>query len=190
MTLVYVTGLSGSGKSAVLREVNKRGFEARGVDEEGFADWIDRETGEVAPFPHDDPTLDIHDWYAKHRWVLSEERIAKVKKDADQRNRIVFLAGVAEGEQEVWHFFDKVIALSVDEATVRNRIESRQDNRFGKNPEEMAEVLSWLENYDETYRGFGALVIDATKPLDRVVDEILEAVQADIKAQVARDMDA
>ncbi len=177
MSLIYITGVSGSGKSTVLQKLEKQGFEAHGVDEEGYADWIDRETGAIAPFPHDDPNLDIHDWYKKHRWVLSEKRIGELKKQADEKDKIVFLSGVAEGEDKVWHFFDKVIALSVDEATMRSRIESREDNHFGKTPEEMADILKWLENYDETYGKFGAAVIDATKPIDQVVDKILETVK-------------
>jgi hypothetical protein len=31
--------------------------------------------------------------------------------------------------------------LSVDEATIRHRIESRDDNHFGTTPEEMADIL-------------------------------------------------
>ncbi len=128
VNLIYITGLSGAGKSAALRELSERGFEAHGVDEEGFADWIDRGSGRIAPFPHHDLSLDIHDWYRKHRWVLSEERITTLRNDADKDNK--------------------------------------------------------------TYRGLGALVIDATKPLDQVVSNILEAVPTPPRAaDVAGDFD-
>jgi thymidylate kinase len=176
MSLIYITGISGSGKSTVLRELAKQGYEAHGVDEEGYADWIDRKTGAIVPFPHNE-SPSIHDWYKNHRWVLSEQRIGELKKQADEKDQIVFLSGVAEGEDKVWHLFDKVVALSIDEATIRSRIESRVDNHFGKTPEEMADIIKWLENYDETYGKFGAIVIDATKPIDQVIDNILEAVK-------------
>ena len=51
MALYYVTGLSGSGKSSVLRELRARGYHARGVDEDGFADWINRISGRADAFP-------------------------------------------------------------------------------------------------------------------------------------------
>lgn len=175
MSLVYVTGLSGSGKSAVLRELGKQGYEAHGVDEGGYADWIDQETGAVVPFPHNDPSLDAHGWYKKHRWVLSQERIGNLKKRADDESKTIFLLGTAEGEDKVWHFFDKVMTLLVDAATLRSRIESRQDNHFGKDPEEMAAILGWLESHERIYRGFGATIIDATKPLEQVVNEVVNA---------------
>jgi uridine kinase len=42
MPLVYVTGISGSGKSAVLQELRQRAHKAVGVDEDGYARWLDR----------------------------------------------------------------------------------------------------------------------------------------------------
>lgn len=175
MPLVYVTGMSGSGKSAVLRELSRRGHEAHGVDEEGYADWVDRENGLVAPFPHDDPDLDVHAWHRRHRWVLSAVRVRDLQRRAANSDGPVFLAGVAEEEDRVWHLFDKVVALSVDEATIRRRIEARQDNSFGKDPDELAMIIGWLDGRDESYRRRGATLVDARRPLGQVVDDVVAA---------------
>lgn len=173
MPLVYLTGISGSGKSSVIRELQARGYEAHGVDEMGYADWVDRKTGEIIPFPEDESSVDIHEWYKKHSWVLSKDRISKLKQQADTNDTLIFLAGVADGEDKVWDYFDKVFVLNVDEATIRQRIANRTDNDFGKTPDEMAAILRWLEGYEERYRTYGAVIIDTTQPLDGVVDEIL-----------------
>jgi hypothetical protein len=45
MPLCYVTGLSGTGKSAARAELRARGYRALGVDEDGYGDWISRVTG-------------------------------------------------------------------------------------------------------------------------------------------------
>ena len=45
MALVLVTGLSGSGKSTVYRELVELGHEAYGFDEDGFGEWVDKATG-------------------------------------------------------------------------------------------------------------------------------------------------
>jgi hypothetical protein len=58
MGLFYVTGLSGTGKSAVLSELRGRGYHARGVDEDSYADWINRAAGTPDDFPRDAPDLD------------------------------------------------------------------------------------------------------------------------------------
>lgn len=175
MSLIYITGISGSGKSTVLKKLQELGFEAHGVDEEGFADWIDRRNGLIVPFPRTEAEVDIHDWYKKHRWVFSYERISKLRAKSDKQQTVIFLGGVAEGEKGVWPLFDRVIMLSVDEATIRQRIESRNDNHFGKTPEEMADILKWLKDSVDNYRRFGATIIDATKPLNEVVIEVIKA---------------
>lgn len=176
MPLIYITGISGSGKSTVLEELSKRGFEAHGVDEEGYADWIDRKTGEAIPFLEDEQSVDIHDWYKKHRWVLSLERISELKKRSDEANKPIILGSSAEGENTVRHLFDKIIYLAVDEPTLKRRIANRDNNHFGKHPDEMAEILQWLKDNDKKYRNSGAIVIDANRSLDEVVNDVLEAI--------------
>lgn len=174
MPLIFITGISGSGKSTVLNELQKQNYEAHGVDEEGYADWVNRTTGDIVPFPEDESNNDIHEWYIRHRWVLSYERISQLKTDSDNRQTLVFIGGVAEGEKEVWHLFDKVVLLSVDEATIRRRIASRKDNHFGKTPEEMADILKWLNDNQNNYRRFGASIVDATKPINEVLNDVIQ----------------
>jgi hypothetical protein len=55
MALLYVTGLSGTGKSAVLSDLLARGYHARGVDEDGYADWVSLVSGIPDDYPRDDP---------------------------------------------------------------------------------------------------------------------------------------
>ena len=60
-----------------------------------------------------------------------------------------------------------------DGPTIERRIAARTGNEFGQAPEELALVLRLQERYEATYRGFGAVIIDAARPLADVVDEIL-----------------
>ncbi len=176
MPLIYITGTSGSGKSTVLKELSKQGFEAHGVDEEGFADWINRETGAIIPFPDDESSVDRHEWYKKHNWVLSRERIATLKEQAGASAKPIFLAGLADGDDVVWHLFDTVIYLAVDEATLKHRINTRKDNSFGKTPEEMEVIFKWFRENDGRYQTNGAIIVDASKPPNDVVNEIVSRV--------------
>ena len=81
----------------------------------------------------------------------------------------------------MWHLFSKVLALVADVPTIRRRIDARPD-QFGRAPEELAAVLGWQASYEADYRRYGAIIIDATRPLGEVVDEIL-AVSADDSPQ-------
>ena len=177
MPLVYVTGISGAGKSTVLHELRRRGYQASGVDEDGFGRWLDRRTGEERTYPLDSETLDPHEWYAAHDWVLHIERIAELKRWADRTSAPVFLCGVAAGDSDAWDYFDLVCALVIDEATIRTRIELRGDSWYGKRRHELDQVLAWNLGYADTYRGFGAVIIDATRPLPDVVDAVIAAAE-------------
>jgi hypothetical protein len=173
--LIYVTGISGSGKSAVLQELRRRGQGAFGVDEDGYGRWLDRRTGEERTYPVDSGMLDPHEWYADHDWVLDVNKIAELKKHVDRDAIRVFLCGVAGGDAEAWEYFDVVCALVIDEATIRARIDLRDDSWYGKRPHELDQVLAWNVGYTDTYRGFGAVIVDATKPLPVVVDAVIAA---------------
>lgn len=175
MALFYVTGLSGTGKSAVRGELQARGYYARGVDEDGYADWVNRVSGRADAFPRDDPGFDFHAWYRAHEWVLSEKRIGILSRAAARLGQPVFLCGVASGDGSVWHLFDKVLALVADGPTIQRRIAARTDNEFGQAPEELAALLRWQDGYEAAYRGYGAVIIDAARPLGDVVDEILRS---------------
>jgi hypothetical protein len=84
----------------------------------------------------------------------------------------VFLCGVADGEDTVWHLFAKVLALVADAPTLKRRLANRT-GEFGKAPEELAAIFRWHVGYEAAYRKFGAVIIDTTRPLGEVVDEIL-----------------
>jgi len=178
MPLIYVTGISASGKSAALRALRARGFKAYGVDEDAYGRWLNRQSGEEDQFPHGQQERDVHRWYSTHDWVLNVEKIARLKEQSSRDNETVFLCGVAAGDAEAWEYFDVVCALVVDEATIRQRIGLRT-NHFGKKSEELAQILKWNAGYEDTYRGFGAVIIDATQPLPAVVDAILAVARVE-----------
>jgi hypothetical protein len=155
-----------------------RGYRAPGVDEEGYGEWVDRRTGMIVPFPHHDKHLDFHDWYKRHEWQLSPTKIARLRRRADREEVPTFLCGSASGEAKVLHLFDRVIALIIDEDTIRYRLANRTDNQFGKTPAELSVVLRLHATFEDTMKKHGALTLDATQPLAEVVDEILRYTRA------------
>ena len=56
------------------------------------------------------------------------------------------------------------------------RLASRTNNPFGKSSEEPAKILADLETVESSMRRAATHEIDTSKPLDRVIDEILSLV--------------
>jgi hypothetical protein len=141
------------------------------TDEHEIAQWTNKGTGEITPL-----IADAHrtsEFLAQHDWKADPERVRQLAKEGEQRT--VFLCGSIGNEDEVWPFIDKVFLLSIDEATMRHRLLTRTAHDFGTMPHELELLLAWNEAIAEHYLSRGAIVIDATKPLPFVVDEILRA---------------
>src|SRR4051794_13555729 len=161
MPLIYVTGVSTAGKSTVLGELRRRGYVALGVDEDGYGVFVHRHSQRVVEPPPED--VDPHGWYPDHAWVLDVQKIARLPAGVGVDGSLAFLCGVAAGESDAWRYFDLVCILSVDEDTIRHRAGLRAaviPDHFGSRPEELAQLLEWNRGYTETYRSFGAVIID------------------------------
>ena len=172
MPLVYVTGISGAGKSAVCHELNRRGHEAHDTDQEGNAVWVNRTTGEVTT-QAGAADRSRPGWLREQEWRVVPSKVQALARRAD--SRLVFLCGSTANEDEVWHLFSRVVYLAIDEQTLRERLASRTSNDFGKAPDELSAILAWHEVGETDYRRWGAVVVDATRPLRDVVDKVLEA---------------
>jgi shikimate kinase len=170
--LVYITGISGAGKSAVCHELKSRGYEAHEMDQEDNAVWVNRKTGEVTPMA-DAPAVKPDTWLEEQEWRVVRRKVEALAQRAHRR--IVFLCGTTANENEVWDLFSRVIYLAIDEPTLRRRLASRTSNVFGKRPNELEAILLWHKIGEADYQRFGAVTIDATLPLHEVVDNVLEA---------------
>jgi hypothetical protein len=171
MALVYVTGASGVGKSTVRMELQRRGYLAFGSDEDGLARWFDSSGAEVS-MPAD-PSGRDDTWFAHNTYRLPPETVRRLGRQVG--DRVGFICGTVGNDNEIWDLFTAVISLSVDADTVRRRLAGRV-NSFGSTEDEMARVLEWHANVDADNSRFGAVLIDASGPVEDVVDELLTAL--------------
>jgi hypothetical protein len=83
---------------------------------------------------------------------------------------VLFVCGSSRNRDRFLPYFTKVFNLRIDDDTMRRRLEERTNNDYGKQPEEV-ELMLRLNRSDE--KPAGAIDVDATQPLDQVVDELL-----------------
>ena len=82
----------------------------------------------------------------------------------------MFVCGSSRNRDCFLPYFTKIFNLRIDDDTMRRRLQERTNNEFGKQPEEV-ELMLRLNRSDE--KPAGAIDVDATQPLDQVVDELL-----------------
>jgi shikimate kinase len=176
MGLVYITGISGTGKSEVCKQLHDLGYWAFGTDEEGISAWYDANGCLV-----DTPARDLwrtQEWQATHRWCYSRERLESLATRAVDTT--IFVCGSAANENEVWPLFSKVIYLFLNnEEELQRRLSERSDDGFGKEPHELAAILSWNKTNKSDYMRFGATLIDANQSIEKVVKDLIHA--SDVK---------
>lgn len=150
-----VEGVSGTGKTSVCHELRRRGHRAINGDTD-LAYQGDPQTGEP---------LDTHD-HEHHIWDVDKVR-AIVADDADP---VAFFCGGSRNVAGLVDLFDGVFVLDIDVATLERRLDARVDE-WGSAPEERALVLRLHRTQEDVPAG--GMRIDATAPLEDVVDEIL-----------------
>jgi hypothetical protein len=168
VALLWVTGISGSGKSSICEALRDQGHVAIDADWGGYSRWVHRGTGEVILDP---PYPVPPGWLDQFAWRIGVERVQSLAAMAS--SGVTFLCGYAENEVDVWRYFDYVVCLVIDDETLRHRLAERTTNEFGKHPDQLEAALKTNAVTEDQYRRLGATILDASQPLDVVVREVL-----------------
>jgi hypothetical protein len=167
-----IEGVSGTGKTAVCTELQRRGYQAIHGDDE-LAYQGDPDTGLPADgltHEHSAPFISEH-----HIWEV-ENVTALVAK---QEEAITFFCGGSKNSAKYSALCDGVFVLAVDLDTSLRRIDERvalDPTDWGGTPEER-EITVRMYHTKAALPQNGT-IIDATAPLARVVDEILRQSDA------------
>jgi adenylate kinase family enzyme len=167
-----ISGVSGSGKTAVCTELQRRGYHAIHGDRV-LAYQGDPETGTpVDGLAHERSAAFISE---HHIWHVEKVRTLVANRD----EAVTFFCGGARNFAKFIDLFDGVFILDVDFDTMRRRIAKRvavDPTDWGGTPAEW-EVTARLYQTKEGVPDRG-IVIDVTAPLARVVDEIVRRSNA------------
>ncbi len=84
---------------------------------------------------------------------------------------------MVQNDEELRDLFDVTICLISDEAMIRERLAQRSENRFGKAPAELEAVLQINGPFVAKHAALGATMIDSSRPLEKVVQDVLGACE-------------
>lgn len=153
MKRVFITGMSGVGKSSVLVELAARGYKTVDTDGGGYKVWVD------------------------DGWQWDESLIQQLLDTEDAE--ILFISGTVANQGRFRPQFDHVILLDAPTDVVVERLANRTTNVWGKQPEELAIELKNREWVLPLLRNGATLEIDTdAAPVEDVVDTILHTVQS------------
>jgi broad-specificity NMP kinase len=147
LTVVLVTGMSGTGKSAALEELGRRGHRVVDTD---YGGWVEEEPG------------------AERLW--REDRIEALLDEHD--GSTLFVSGCVANQGKFYPRFDAVVLLSAPTEVIVERVAGRDSNSFGKTAEERDIILADLATVEPQLRAGATAEIDTRTPLAEVVDSL------------------
>ena len=106
-------------------------------------------------------------------WFLRPPHRLKPSASADYVLPVLFVCGSGRNRDTFLPYFTKIFNLRIDDDTMRRRLQERTDDDWPLG-QEGVELMLELNRSDE--RPAGAIDIDATQPLNQVVDELLRLV--------------
>lgn len=152
MTVVLVTGMSGTGKSAVLAELARRGYRTVDTDYGGYAEEV--------------PSADS----GGREQLWREDRIEALLDAAG--DGALFVSGCVSNQGTFYPRFDAVVLLSAPVDVMLERVARRASNAFGKHSAERDRILHDLAVVEPLLRAGATTEIDTRAPLSEVADEL------------------
>jgi broad-specificity NMP kinase len=147
MTVVFVTGMSGTGKSAALAQLERRGHRVVDTD---YGGWTEGEPG------------------SERLW--DEARMEALLDEHEEG--VLFISGTADNQGAFYPRFDAVVLLIAPAEVILGRIAGRESNDFGKTDAERELILRDLATFEPLLRGGATAEIDTRAPLAEVADAL------------------
>jgi dephospho-CoA kinase len=149
--------MSGTGKSTALAELQQRGFEVVDTDHGGWSFWSDAEDG----------------------YVWREDRIGDLL--AREGGPTLYVSGTVSNQGRFYPRFDAVVLLSAPAETLLRRIATRSTNTYGKTSEDRDLIMRDLSEVEPLLRATCTHEVDATQPLNVVVEQLVAIGQGTAK---------
>jgi dephospho-CoA kinase len=168
MKKVFITGISGTGKTAIAEALKKKGVNAFDMDMYDLCCWMNKLDGKKVDY---EAKLDKA-FIDSHIWVCDIELL---KKMLDTENTVVML-GHPENTEEILPLFDKFILLQCNPETFLKRILERKDNDFGKDETAQQHLIGTYKKFESDMLKLGAQSLNVEASLDEVVNSIINKI--------------
>lgn len=159
MKRVLITGMSGTGKSAVVRELAARGYPAVDLDTPEWSEWVDADPADVLT-PRDGKD-----------WLWREDHVRKFL--SEHQLGTLFITGCAENMNRFFPLIEMIVLLSAPMEVIMKRLEARSPDGYGNTYEERQKISVLVSTIEPLLRDCADHEIDTTRPVDATVDEIL-----------------
>lgn len=155
--------MSGTGKSALIAALAACGYMAVDTDSDAWSHWVT-----VAGDPAQAGAGEERDW------VWREDRIHDLLSMAD--GEVLFVSGCKSNQGRFYPHFDHIVLLTAPVDVLLARVATRTTNPYGKQPDERAQILRYVQTVEPLLRRGASLEVDTRAPVTEVIATILRHV--------------
>jgi dephospho-CoA kinase len=152
VAVVLVTGMSGTGKSAALAELARRGHRVVDTDYGAYSEEVPCSKA------------------GGREQLWREDRIEALLNG--YRDEVLFISGCVSNQGQFYPRFDAVVLLTAPANVILERVARRESNAFGKRDAERDRILDDLAKVEPLLHAGATAEIDTRTPLDEVVDAL------------------
>lgn len=165
MKKILITGISGTGKSTLIETLAALGYKAIDGDTPEWCHWIEITDPTDQYGSTVEPTRD---------WVWREDRISALLSTEDAP--ILFLSSCPSNMGQFLPRFTDVILLTAPAPTLADRLATRTNNDYGKQPHELERILEQKQIVEPLLRRIATHELAATSPPDQLASTILQLI--------------
>lgn len=166
---IYITGVSGVGKSTLVEELRNKGVAAFDLDYVGVCHWKNKETGKKIKRTEGAGKA----WLEAHDWICD---IRKLKKLLEKKDKIV-IAGITSNQKDFLNLFDKIILLRCKKEVFLKRLTDRKTNDFGRTESEQSHILGWYEDFEKEMLERNVLVLSSERPVSEIAQKVIKILK-------------
>jgi broad-specificity NMP kinase len=166
MSNYLITGSQGSGKTTVIKQLQKLGYTAYNTDDlPDVTKLQDIETGETIEWP--DGKVD----WSRYAWNWQEKEIMKLLRNDDT----VFIGAVVSNQEKFYDLFDKVFIIIVGPETLRRRLLSHE-HKSHHLPGFIEKMILNHEKRQNEYIKNGAIPVSGEGTPSEIANSILSKI--------------
>jgi len=165
---VFITASSGVGKTAVVQELRDRGYTAYDADDRDLhlTRLEVKETGEPVEWPQG-----YVDWHY-YSWNANEERLQELLASGET----VFIAGILGNQEKLYHYFDKLVALTINPTAHEQRLHARPKRAVGDDEKNIQRRLERYSGHMVKFIASGFITVDNSGPVEQTVNQIQQII--------------
>ena len=167
---ILITGVSGTGKSTVCKNLISLGYEAFDIENiEGMFEMYHKDTKKV--FEEFDNSIPRHIKNAE--WICDIEKLKKLLES--KKSGIAFYCGIASNMDDLLPLFDKVLVLQLDSDALNKRLKNREGTQdIGNTQDGRDVVLGWKDWWEKEMHKKGGILMNANGSPQEITEKILD----------------